>query len=119
MAATTFNGPVRSENGFEQISIASGTGAITTNLDVDSSGNIETTGTAIFLKPYTSITDSTYTVTSAMSGTTFGLNAAGGIVVTLPTAAAVFITSSLWARPSRPLVRSTRQRLMSCIPGSR
>jgi len=88
MAATTFNGPVRSENGFEQISIASGTGAITTNLDVDSSGNIETTGTAIFLKPYTSITDSTYTVTSAMSGTTFGLNAAGGIVVTLPTAAA-------------------------------
>ena len=31
MANTTFNGPVRSENGFEDISVASGTGAETTN----------------------------------------------------------------------------------------
>ena len=44
MANTTFNGPVRSENGFEQISIAASTGTVTTNLDVDSSGNIPTTG---------------------------------------------------------------------------
>ena len=44
MANTTFNGPVRSENGFEQISVTSGTGAVTTNLDIDSSGNITTTG---------------------------------------------------------------------------
>ena len=35
MANTTFNGPVRSEGGFEQISKASGTGAITTNLDIE------------------------------------------------------------------------------------
>ena len=35
MANTTFNGPVRSENGFEQISVASGTGTVTTNLDID------------------------------------------------------------------------------------
>ena len=31
MANTTFNGPVRSQNGFEDISVASGTGAETTN----------------------------------------------------------------------------------------
>ena len=31
MANTTFNGPVRSENGFEDISVADATGAVTTN----------------------------------------------------------------------------------------
>ena len=31
MANTTFNGAVRSENGFEDISIADATGAVTTN----------------------------------------------------------------------------------------
>ena len=40
MANTTFNGPVRAENGFEQISVNATTGAVTTNLDVDSSGNV-------------------------------------------------------------------------------
>ena len=44
MANTTFNGPVRSENGFEQITKTAGTGAITTNLDIDTSGNLVTTG---------------------------------------------------------------------------
>jgi hypothetical protein len=44
MANTTFNGPVRSENGFEQISVAAATGAVTTNLDIDSSGNITSSG---------------------------------------------------------------------------
>ncbi len=44
MANTTFNGPVRSEGGFEQITKNSTTGAVTTNLDVDTSGNISTTG---------------------------------------------------------------------------
>ena len=41
MANSTFSGPVRSEGGFEQISINSSTGAVTTNLDIDSSGNID------------------------------------------------------------------------------
>ena len=41
MANSTFSGPVRSEGGFEQISINSTTGAVTTNLDIDSSGNID------------------------------------------------------------------------------
>ena len=34
MANTTFNGPVRSEGGFEQITVEATTGAITTNLDI-------------------------------------------------------------------------------------
>tara|TARA_Y100001938_G_scaffold149577_1_gene236865 strand:- start:268 stop:852 length:585 start_codon:yes stop_codon:yes gene_type:complete len=94
MANTTFNGPLRSEGGFEQITKSSTTGAITTNFDIDSSGNITGTGTSKMtgatniVVPYTSITDATYTVTTAMSGTTFGFNRAAGIVVTLPTPAA-------------------------------
>ena len=35
MANTTFNGPVRAEGGFEQITKTAATGAITTNLDID------------------------------------------------------------------------------------
>ena len=88
MANTTFNGPVRSENGFEQISIASGTGAVTTNLDVDSSGNITTTGYVSSYANVSSITDATKSVESTDSGTVFTLNRAAGIVVTLPTAVA-------------------------------
>jgi hypothetical protein len=88
MAATTFNGPVRSENGFEQISIASGTGVITTNLDVDTSGNIVTTGYVSSYDNIVSITDATYSVASTQSGAVFDLNRAAGIVVTLPTAVA-------------------------------
>ena len=88
MANTTFNGPVRSEGGFEQITKNSTTGAITTNLDVDTSGNISTTGTVNNLLSVTSVTDSTLTPTTAQSGTIFSLNRAAGITVTLPAAAA-------------------------------
>jgi hypothetical protein len=94
MANTTFNGAVRSENGFKQISISSTTGAATDNYTVDSSGNVSGTGTlkltgaANILSDYESITDATKTITSADSGTIYGFNRAGGIVVTLPTPAA-------------------------------
>ena len=94
MANSTFNGPVRSENGFEQITVTAKTGAVTNNFDVDSSGNVSGTGTlkltgaANILSDYESITDATKTITSADSGTTFGFNRAAGIVVTLPTPAA-------------------------------
>ena len=88
MANSTFNGPVRSENGFEQITKNSTTGAITTNLDVDTSGNITTTGTLNNLIPVTSITTATSSPTAAQSGTIFTLNRAAGITVTLPAASA-------------------------------
>ena len=88
MANTTFNGPVRSENGFEQISVNATTGAVTTNLDVDSSGNVVTTGYVSSYYNDVSIEDATYTVATTQSGAVFTLNRAAGIVVTLPTAAA-------------------------------
>ena len=94
MANTTFNGAVRSENGFKQISINSSTNVATDNFTVDSSGNVSGTGTlkltgaANILSDYESITDATKTITSADSGTIYGFNRAAGIVVTLPTPAA-------------------------------
>ena len=88
MANSTFNGPVRSENGFEQISIAAGTGTVTTNLDVDSSGNITTTGYVSAYSNISSITDATKSVESTDSGTVYTLNRAAGIVITLPSAVA-------------------------------
>ena len=88
MANTTFNGRVRSENGFEQITKTAATGAITTNLDIDTSGNITTTGYVSAYSNVSSITSATKSVESTDSGTVFTLNRAAGIVVTLPTAAA-------------------------------
>ena len=94
MANSTFNGPVRSENGFEQIAITAKTGAVTTNFDIDASGNVSGTGTmkmtgaTNLVKAYESLTAATKTVTAADSGTVYGFNRAGGCVVTLPTPAA-------------------------------
>ena len=94
MANTTFNGAVRSENGFKQISINSSTNVATDNFTVDSSGNVSGTGTmkmtgaTNLLSDYESITDATKTITSADSGTIYGFNRAAGIVVTLATPAA-------------------------------
>ena len=45
MGTTTFNGTVRSETGFSQISKNSTTGAITENTTIDSSGNTSVAGT--------------------------------------------------------------------------
>ena len=89
MANTTFNGPVRAEQGFKQISKNATTGAITDQLTVDSSGNLaQTAGVNNLTTDVENLTAATKTVTAADTGTTFLLNRAGGIVVTLPTAAA-------------------------------
>ena len=94
MANSTFNGPVRSEGGFEQITVTAKTCAVTNNFDIDSSGNVsgsgtlKLTGAANILSDYESITAATKTLTSADTGTVFGFNRAAGIVVTLPTPAA-------------------------------
>ena len=88
MANTTFRSNVRAESGFEQISIADSTGVVTTNLDIDTSGNITTTGYVSAYSNISSITDATKSVESTDSGTVYTLNRAAGIVVTLPTAVA-------------------------------
>ena len=87
MANTTFNGPVRSEGGFEQITKAASTGAITTNLDVDSSGNLTTTGNITGNKKVIDATGATKVLTQADSGSLVLANRAAGTVITLPTAA--------------------------------
>ena len=97
MANTTFNGPVRSESGFKQITLSNGTA--TDNFTIDSSGNVSGTGTMKMtgatnsVGVIESITAATKTVTSGDSNTTYLLNRAAGIVVTLPTAAAGLIYS--------------------------
>ena len=89
MANSTFSGPVRSEGGFKQISKNSSTGAITDQLTVDSSGNLaQTAGVNDLITDVENITAATKTLTAADTGTTYLLNRAGGIVITLPTAAA-------------------------------
>jgi len=89
MANTTFNGPVRSEGGFEQITKNSTTGAITTNLDISSAGAITTSSTINARQ----VVDTTFnaagaasaTLTAAQSGTLFLINGTANNVITLPT----------------------------------
>ena len=101
MANTTFSGPVRSEGGFEQITVASSTGAVTTNFDIDSSGNItdvgsiasdgaiSTTSTIIGRRKidttFNAAGAASATLTAAQSGTLFLINGAAANVITLPT----------------------------------
>jgi hypothetical protein len=88
MANTTFNGPVRSENGFEQISVAAVTGAVTTNLDIDASGNITTSGYVTARRSvntdFNAAPAKTETLTAAQSGTLFLINGAAANIVNLP-----------------------------------
>ena len=87
MANTTFNGPVRSENGFEQISVAA-TGAVTVNLDIDGSGNITSSGYVTARRPvntdFNAATAYTATLTAAQSGTLFLIDGTAANVVNLP-----------------------------------
>ena len=51
MANTTFNGPVRSENGFQIVAIAASTGTETTTLNLNSNGNFTTNVLGINIQP--------------------------------------------------------------------
>ena len=90
MANTTFSGPVRSEGGFEQVTKSSTTGAFTTNLDVDSSGNLLTTGYVIGqtrIYRQTSAdgwNDAAYAPTISQRGSIFLLDKDEATTVTLP-----------------------------------
>ena len=96
MANTTFKGPVRAENGFEQISINSTTGAVTTNFDIDTSGNVDagsgniaSTGALTIRQKIDNSTFNTGsavtdTLTAAESGTLFTIDGTGDIIVNMP-----------------------------------
>lgn len=94
MANTTFNGSVRSENGFKQITLDAA-GAATDNFTVDSSGNVSGTGTlkltgqaniriAVDNSTFNTGSAVTDTLTAAQSGTIFTINGTGDIVVNMP-----------------------------------
>jgi hypothetical protein len=94
MANTTFNGSVRSENGFKQITLDAA-GAATDNFTVDSSGNVSGTGTlkltgqanirvAVDNTTYNTGSAVTDTLTAAESGTIFNIDGTDDIVVNMP-----------------------------------
>ena len=94
MANTTFNGSVRSENGFKQITLDAA-GAATDNFTVDSSGNVSGTGTlkltgqaniriSVDNTTYNTTAAVTDTLTAAESGTVFNIDGTDDIVVNMP-----------------------------------
>ena len=91
MANTTFNGPVRSQNGFQTVSISPTTGAVTvtSTLGVTSSVTDLTTTNLVFTKqshPTTAAINATATATEAEVATGYITStSAAGTTITLPT----------------------------------
>ena len=88
MANTTFNGAVRSENGFQVISKAANTGVETTNLTISASGGIANP-TGVVGSTLTAKTQLANGFSGALAKNTHYLSPADGnaITATLPTAA--------------------------------
>ena len=95
MANTTFSGPVRSEGGFEQVTKSATTGAFSTNLDVDSSGNLITTGHVIgqtrIFRQTTALgwNDTAFSPTILQRGSIYLLDKDQATTVTLPAVTSV------------------------------
>jgi hypothetical protein len=81
MANSTFNGPIRSENGFKQISIDSSTGAVTEEAVYDTRPNFRQT---VDNSTFNAGADVTDTLTRAESGTIFNIDGTYDIVVNMP-----------------------------------
>jgi hypothetical protein len=92
MANTTFNGPVRSQNGFEDISVAAVTGAETTNSTYGTNASVggtlavteSITGKRAVNTDFNAASAKTETLTAAQSGTLFLINGAAANIVNLP-----------------------------------
>jgi hypothetical protein len=92
MANTTFNGPVRSKNGFEDITVAASTGIETTNStygeNASIGGTLSVTGAVTGLRSvntdFNAAPAKTETLTAAQSGTLFLINGAAANIVNLP-----------------------------------
>ena len=81
MANSTFNGAVRSENGFKSITKNSTTGAITVEAVYDTRPNFRTTIDNATFNTGGAVTD---TLTIDESGTLFNVDGTGNIVVNMP-----------------------------------
>jgi len=91
MANTTFNGPVRSQNGFQSISINSTTGAVTVNATFGAATSVTdlTTTNLVFTEqnhPTTAAINATATATPAQVATGYiTVTSATAVTITLPT----------------------------------
>jgi hypothetical protein len=91
MANSTFNGPVRSQNGFQSISINSTTGAVTVNASFGAATSVTdlTTTNLVFTDqnhPTTAAINATATATAAQVATGYITStSAASTVITLPT----------------------------------
>ena len=81
MGTTTFNGPVRSENGFKSITIAASTGVVTNEAVYDTRPNFRQTIDNSTFNTGGAVTD---TLTVQQSGTLFNVDGTGDIVVNMP-----------------------------------
>ena len=92
MGNSTFSGPVRSQNGFEDITTNATTGAITTNSTYNNDASIggtlsvteSITGKRAVNTDFNAAGAKTDTLTAAQSGTLFLINGAAANVVNLP-----------------------------------
>jgi hypothetical protein len=92
MANTTFSGPIRSKNGFEDITVAASTGIETTNStygeNASIGGTLSVTGAVTGLRSvntdFNASGAKTETLTAAQSGTLFLINGAAANIVNLP-----------------------------------
>jgi len=91
MANTTFNGPVRSENGFQDISINATTGAVTVDATFGATTSVTnlTATNLVFTDqnhPTTAAINATATVTAAQVATGYiPVTSASAVTLTLPT----------------------------------
>jgi hypothetical protein len=81
MGTTTFNGPVRSENGFKSITIAASTGVVTNEAVYDTRPNFRQTVDSTTFNTGSAVTD---TLTVQESGTLFEVDGTGDIIVNMP-----------------------------------
>jgi len=81
MANTTFSGPVRSENGFEQVTKNATTGAFTVEATYDTRPTFRV---AVDNSTFSGAGGATDTLTTAESGTTFIVNGTGNNVINMP-----------------------------------
>ena len=81
MGTTTFNGPVRSENGFKSISIATSTGVVTDESVYQIRAKFRQTVDNSTFNTGATVTD---TLTAQQSGTLFTINGADDIVINMP-----------------------------------
>ncbi len=92
MGNSTFSGPVRSQNGFEDITVATTTGVETTNSTYGTNATIggtlavteSITGKRAVNTDFNAATAKTETLTAAQSGTLFLINGAAANIVNLP-----------------------------------